>query len=56
MAFFLGGTSCWVLAGGAQPGTFHAGAIDAAGLTVMLVAFAAAWRAMGRARRADFGI
>ena len=55
MTFFLIGTSCWVLAGGAQPGTFHAGAIDVAGLAVMLLALAAAWRALGRARRSGLG-
>jgi hypothetical protein len=51
MAAFLGGALCWVTDGGPGPrGLFQAGAIDAAGLAVMVIALATGWQALRRAR------
>jgi hypothetical protein len=53
MAAFLAGSLCWVVDGGPGPGNlFHAGAIDSAGLTVMVGALLVAHRAGRRAHRA----
>jgi hypothetical protein len=52
MAVFLAGACCWVLAPGSGPGLFHAGAIDAGGLAVMVLALSMARRATGLARKA----
>jgi hypothetical protein len=49
MTVFLAGGCCWVLAGGAGPGLFHAGAIDVASLAVMVLALSVARRATGSA-------
>jgi hypothetical protein len=52
MAVFLGGCCAWILDGGPAPGNlFHAGAIDAAGAVVMMIAFVAARHAARTARR-----
>lgn len=52
MAAFLSGALCWVTEGGPGPrGLFHAGAIDAAGLAVMMLALVTGWRAVQRAHR-----
>jgi hypothetical protein len=58
MAAFLGGALCWVTKGwvterGPGPlGLIHVGAIDAAGLAVMVIALATGWQALQRARSA----
>jgi hypothetical protein len=51
MAVFVAGGGCWVLAEGATPGLFHAGAIDIASLAVMMLALSVARLATGRAWR-----
>ena len=55
MAVFLAGACCWVLAPGSGPGLFHAGAIDAGSLAVMVLALSMARRAAGLARKAALG-
>jgi hypothetical protein len=51
MAVFLAGCCAWLLNGGPGPrNLFHAGAIDAAGAVVLIIAFAAAWQAARTAR------
>jgi hypothetical protein len=55
MTVFLAGGCCWVLAEGARPGLFHAGAIDVASLAVMVLALSVARRATGRARKSVQG-
>jgi hypothetical protein len=50
MTAFLGGALCWVTEGGSGPrGLFQAGAIDVAGLAVMIIALATGWQALQRA-------
>lgn len=50
MAAFVGGALCWVTEGGAGPrGLFQTGAIDVAGLAVMVIALATGWQALRRA-------
>jgi len=60
MIGFLAGCSCWVATGGqsagaqrsgGQPGLFHAGLIDVAGIAVLAVALATALQAARTARR-----
>jgi hypothetical protein len=47
MAAFLGGALCWVTEGGGGPrGLFQTGAIDVAGLAVMVIALATGWQAL----------
>jgi hypothetical protein len=55
MAVFLVGACCWVLAPGSGSGLFHAGAIDAASLAIMVLALSTARRATGLARKAALG-
>jgi hypothetical protein len=55
MAVFVVGGGCWVLAGSATPGLFHAGAIDIACLAVMMLALSVARLATGRAWRSAPG-
>jgi hypothetical protein len=51
MVVFLGGCGAWILDGGPGPrNLFHAGAIDAAGVVVMTIAFVAARQAARTAR------
>jgi hypothetical protein len=50
MGAFLIGSCCWIVDGGAGPrNLFHAGAIDVAGLAVMVAAALVARRALSRA-------
>jgi hypothetical protein len=55
MILLLAGCSCWVATGGqpagGQPGLFHAGLIDVAGIAVLAVALAVAVQAARTARR-----
>jgi hypothetical protein len=55
MTILLAGCSCWVATGGrtavGQPGLFHAGLIDVAGIAVLAVALAVAVAAARTARR-----
>jgi hypothetical protein len=55
MTILLAGCSCWVATGGrtagGQPGLFHAGLIDVAGITVLAVALAVAVQAARTASR-----
>ena len=55
MTILLAGCSCWVATGGRtagdQPGLFHAGLIDVAGIAVLAVALAVAVAAARTARR-----
>jgi len=54
MAAFLGGALCWVTEGGPGPrGLVHAGAIDVAGVAVMVIVLAAGWQALQRAGRPE---
>jgi hypothetical protein len=55
MAVFLVGACCWVLAPDSGPGLFHAGAIDAGSLALMVLALCMARRATGLARKAALG-
>jgi hypothetical protein len=51
MAVFLGGCCAWIVDGGPGPrNLFHAGAIDAAGVGVLTIAFLAARQAARMAR------
>jgi hypothetical protein len=49
MTAFLSGALCWVTQSAAAPAVFRTGAIDLAGLAVMALALAAAWRAVAHA-------
>jgi hypothetical protein len=55
MVVFLTGACCWVLAEGASPGVFHAGAIDVGSLAVMMLALSVARRSTGRTWRSALG-
>lgn len=55
MAVFLIGACCWVLAPASGPGLFHAGALDAGSLAVMVLALSMARRAASLARKAALG-
>ena len=57
MSVFLVGASMWVIYGGPGPrDLFHVGAIDVAGLVVMTLALAVAYRATLRARRSGLAL